>query len=165
MDELLLVRPSPVHAGAYRAALAEFHAEGRLLDVHPDGVLAHIQELRLSALYPGQYGVCESVYWGLVAGDFVGRVNLRHELTPELTAWGGHIGYEVRPSRRREGHGHALLRGVLPQARALGLTRALLTCRADNAASLRIIEAAGGVLEDTVYGPEGEGRRYWIGLT
>ncbi len=163
--ELQLVRPDATHVLAFGAALPEFHAEGRLLDVHPDGVAAHVRELRLSAVEPGQYGVRETVLWALLGREFVGRVNLRHDLTPELRLWGGHIGYEVRPSARRRGVGRALLRGALPHARALGLTRVLLTCDDTNLASIRIIEGEGGVLEDITPGPQGERRRrYWIAL-
>jgi predicted acetyltransferase len=46
----------------------------------------------------------------------------------------------------------------------MGLDRVLLTCLPENTASARIIEKAGGVLEDireTALGPE---RRYWISL-
>lgn len=72
---------------------------------------------------------------GVVNGEYVGRVSLRHRLNAGLEAWGGHIGYEVRPSVRGRGYGHALLAGMLPHARTLGLERALLHCDDSNAAS------------------------------
>ena len=72
---------------------------------------------------------------GVVNGEYVGRVSLRHRLNAGLEAWGGHIGYEVRPSVRGRGYGHALLAGMLPHARTLGLERVLLHCDDSNAAS------------------------------
>ena len=72
---------------------------------------------------------------GVVNDEYVGRVSLRHRLNAGLEAWGGHIGYEVRPSVRGRGYGHALLAGMLPHARTLGLERVLLHCDDSNAAS------------------------------
>lgn len=103
----------------------------------------------------------ETVLLGVVNGEYVGRVSLRHRLNAGLEAWGGHIGYEVRPSVRGRGYGHALLAGILPPARTLGLERVLLHCDDSNAASICIIEKAGGMLERLVVNPDREtGRRY-----
>lgn len=90
--------------------------------------------------------------------EFVGYLALRHSLTPWLLEQGGHIGYAVRPSRRREGHASRALVLALGEAAALGLDRVLLTADEDNVASWRVIEAAGGVYEDSRKGM----RRYWV---
>jgi predicted acetyltransferase len=101
-------------------------------------------------------------FW-IVDGDgpgreFVGYLALRHALTPRLLEEGGHIGYSVRPSRRREGHASRALAAGLREAGCLGLERVLLTCDEDNVASRRTIEGAGGTYEDSRNGT----RRYWI---
>lgn len=71
---------------------------------------------------------------------------------------GGHIGYDVRRSRRRAGHATAMLAATLPVAHRLGIDPALVTCDADNVGSRRVIEANGGVLED-----ERNGKlRFWL---
>jgi predicted acetyltransferase len=80
------------------------------------------------------------------AGEIVACVRLRLQLTPALEVEGGHIGYDVRPSFRRQGFGTAALRLVLPEARRLGLLRVRLTVDADNLASVRVIERNGGIL-------------------
>ena len=98
-----------------------------------------------------------------VDGAIVGRVSIRHELNDYLERFGGHIGYAVRPAHRRRGYGRAILRQSLDVARSVGLSRVLLTCDDTNAASVRIIESCGGLLEDVVAADEGERlRRYWI---
>ena len=81
----------------------------------------------------------------------VGRIVLRHELTPDLREFGGHIGYEVRPSFRRRGVAGEMLRLVLktPKAREIGMI--LLTCAPGNVASIKTITANGGVLEKTAW--------------
>ncbi|MEO5663968.1 MAG: GNAT family N-acetyltransferase, partial [Nocardioides sp.] len=80
--------------------------------------------------------------------DYLGRISCRHELTDWLAEYGGHVGYEVRPSARRQGHATTMLRAVLPHVHALGIDPALLTCDDTNVASRKVIEAAGGVFED-----------------
>jgi predicted acetyltransferase len=100
---------------------------------------------------------CTTLWW--VDGEqYLGRLAIRHRLTDFLFEVGGHIGYDVRPGRRREGHATAMLRAALPWARDLGIDRALVTCDDDNIGSIRVIEAAGGVLEDV----RGIKRRYWV---
>lgn len=93
-------------------------------------------------------------------GLLVGFLSLRHELNDFLRRVGGHVGYSVRPSRRREGHAGRALGAALDRARALGIERALITCDDTNLASARTIESRGGVLEDVIHGK----RRYWITL-
>ncbi|WP_373291990.1 GNAT family N-acetyltransferase [Nocardia pneumoniae] len=64
-------------------------------------------------------------------------------------AGGGHIGYVIAPQFRRRGCGTEILRQTLSLAKALGITRARLTCRVDNIASRRVITACGGMLDAT----------------
>jgi predicted acetyltransferase len=85
-------------------------------------------------------------------------MSIRHELNDWLREVGGHIGYDVRRSRRREGHATAMLRAALVVAHDLGIERALLTCDDDNLASRLVIERNGGVLEGTRAGK----LRYWV---
>jgi predicted acetyltransferase len=80
--------------------------------------------------------------------EVLGRLAIRHRLTPALEAAGGHIGYDVRPGARRQGHATAMLHAALPIAHALGVNPALLTCEKPNTASQRVIEANGGQLLD-----------------
>ena len=125
---LTLERPSLALLPSFRAALVEEQAEGNYLDLTPEALPAHIAALLARSHDPLPGRVPETVFWGVVGGEYVGRVSLRHFLDPQLEQWGGHIGYQVRPSRRGQGYGHALLGGVLPHARALGLERVRLHC-------------------------------------
>ncbi|WP_210414608.1 GNAT family N-acetyltransferase [Microlunatus elymi] len=99
--------------------------------------------------------------------EVVGFIALRHELNDLLMIIGGHIGYSVRPSRRREGIARTALGLVLREAEARGLDRLLITCDDDNVASYRTIESCGGVLQDVRdRADQGYGlvRRYWVEL-
>ena len=86
--------------------------------------------------------------WWAEGDEYLGRITVRHRLTPSLRLVGGHIGYDVRPSARRHGHATLMPAAALPVARGLGIDRALITCVVDNVGSRKVIEANGGVLED-----------------
>jgi predicted acetyltransferase len=88
----------------------------------------------------------------------VGRISLRHELTPWLYEVGGHIGYAVRPSARRRGYATRALALMLPISNARGIDPVLVTCDDDNVPSRKVIEANGGVLEDVRNGK----LRFWV---
>ena len=104
--------------------------------------------------------VHSNYYWITDDGEFVGYLALRHSLTRWLLDEGGHIGFSVRPSRRRQGHARRALGLALIEAKGLGLDRVLLTCDDDNDGSRLTIEGNGGVYEDTRKGK----RRYWIDI-
>ena len=94
----------------------------------------------------------------LDGAEVVGRISLRHALTPWLLEVAGHIGYAVRPSARQRGHATRALALMLPVAAARGLDPVLVTCDEDNVASRKVIEANGGVLEDV----RNSKMRFWI---
>jgi predicted acetyltransferase len=91
----------------------------------------------------------------------VGRISLRHALTPWLLEVGGHIGYAVRPSARGRGYATRALALMLPVAAAHGIDPVLITCDDTNVASRKVIEANGGVLEDNRNGK----LRFWVPTT
>lgn len=101
------------------------------------------------------------------SGAIVGVARLRHRIdTPFLSKDGRHIGYDVPPSHRGQGFGHAALRAALAEAKHLGLRRVLLVTGVDNTASRVIIERQGGELESIAFSEFwGEQLcRYWVNL-
>jgi predicted acetyltransferase len=111
--------------------------------------------------------VQDSTQW-LIDGDgtILGWVSIRHRLTERLMHRGGHIGYYIRPSARRRGHGTLICRLALEKAREIGIRRVLITCAKDNIGSNRIIRKNGGVLENEVWDEADKETvcRYWIDL-
>lgn len=98
-----------------------------------------------------------------VGGLLVGRASIRHALNADLLAWGGHIGYAVRPAFRRRGFARRILRLSLDLAAQRGVPSALVCCADTNVASATVIESCGGVLENLGPGEDGlPTRRYWI---
>lgn len=169
-----LVRPAQKYQASFLGALREAQAAGSGLadtltwdpaELEADfpAFLAGLRRYEPGQTLPESF--VPSEVWWLVEGDeFLGRLSIRHTLNERLREFGGHIGYEVRPSARRRGHATRMLRLALLRASALGIERALVTCDADNLGSRAVIEANGGE-------PEGEFRldfhpvpvrRYWI---
>ena len=98
-----------------------------------------------------------TVWWYISGEEYLGEIVVRHQLTPDLERSGGHIGYEVAPAWRRQGHATAMLAAALVECRRLGLSKVLITCDAANEGSRRVILANGGVPD----APDGE-YRFWI---
>ena len=86
-------------------------------------------------------------FW-LMDGDTpLGLGKIRHRLTDALRESGGHIGYAVAAPYRGKGYGKELLRLLIAEARAMGITEPLLvTVHPDNTPSRRTAEANGGLL-------------------
>lgn len=110
--------------------------------------------------------VPQTTYWLVDNDEFIGRVDIRRSLTEHLLKEGGHIGYDIRPSKRKLGYGKKLLELSLPKAKKLGITKVLITCDETNSASKRIIESNGGILENRIKFHKGKSPklRYWIPL-
>jgi predicted acetyltransferase len=167
---VFLVVPSEDYRDSYLEALREFQLEGRQRDISLEEIAtdfgSFVQHLHTQAdrtrIKPGL--VPSSEFWLVDGNDYLGMLRLRHELDEHLLQKGGHIGYAIRPSRRKQGYGKLILKYGLQQAKAFGFERVLLTCDQDNHSSRTIIESNGGVLENII---QVEGWpalvcRYWI---
>lgn len=169
IETATLERPSIQLKKSYLEAIAEFHNERRYIDVHIDVLEndfdTYLDTFAKEALQENTTPdkVPQTTYWLTNNGEYIGRLSIRHELNDHLLKIGGHIGYDVRPSKRRMGYGTKQLELGLEKARELGLGRALLTCDKDNIGSRKIIESHGGVLENEVPG-EVPKLRFWIDL-
>jgi predicted acetyltransferase len=95
-------------------------------------------------------------------GELVGRTSIRHVLNDFLFSVGGHIGYGVRPSFRRQGFATEILKQSLTYINQLGITEVLVTCLDDNVGSFEVIQSQGGILENKVEYEGALWRRYWI---
>lgn len=163
-----LVTPALRFRGSFAAAMAEFWEEGRgseddrsmigrylrdrAFEVETDEAFGRfvdgVRAERLEETPRPEGFVPDTELWWVEGDDFLGRIGIRHRLTPLLLEMGGHIGYDVRPSARRHGHATEMLRKALTVAHELGIDPALITCDVDNVGSRAVIERNGGVLED-----------------
>lgn len=103
---------------------------------------------------------------GVVDGQIVGRLSIRHRLNDFLERIGGHIGYGIIRNFRRQGYGTEMLKQALPVCSALGIKKVLITCDIDNFGSRKVIERCGGIFENVTNEPQlkVQKRRYWIDI-
>ena len=96
----------------------------------------------------------------------VGMIQIRHCFNDYLEKFGGHIGYSIRPSERRNGYAKEMLRMALPFCREIGLEKVLITCIDGNIGSEKTILANGGAYESTTHEPNDNKylKRFWICL-
>jgi predicted acetyltransferase len=89
----------------------------------------------------------QTTYW-IICDDenAVGKLTIRHSLTPKLEKLGGHFGYEIRPSYRRKGIASVALALGLLKIRTLGVSDVVITCDEDNLGSIGVMEHNGGIL-------------------
>ncbi|MFC7550133.1 GNAT family N-acetyltransferase [Plantactinospora sp. GCM10030261] len=173
-----LVGPTESVHRSFLAAMAEFQAEGR---GRPDDATSLGEELRRYGTQwtdvtgfhrfvaellaqvreeaPRPDGWVPTTYlWWVDGPEYLGRLAVRHRLTPVLRELGGHIGYDVRPTARRRGHATAMLRAALPIAHRLGIDPALIMCDVTNVASRLVIERNGG----KPAGQHGDKLHFWL---
>jgi predicted acetyltransferase len=168
---LQLVEPVPRYKAAILEAVAEMQAIGEW-DISPDAFAARFDDMlrelaaaRDPATAP--HGVLPyEDFWLMEHDIWIGLLTLRPQINAQFLHSGGHIGYVVRPSKRRCGYGTALLRLGLDKARERGLQRVLLTCDETNIGSRKIIETNGGQFENAVVvaGQTVQKLRYWISI-
>jgi predicted acetyltransferase len=172
---ITLVEPSIIYKDACLDAVREFHAVGEYSITAEElgAKFAELIELLDRAKDPASAPLGELAYedfWLMEGDEWIGKLTLRTTINEQYLHAGGHVGYEIRPSKRRQGYGTALLRLGLEKARERGLKRVLLTCDETNLGSRKIIEANGGQLENLVEVAGQAGlqaarkMRYWIDL-
>jgi len=186
-----LVSPSTAYKKSFLTGAKEFNEEGKLNSTYLNGLGFSIESLKSnfehfvnalkrlsnSAFLPDGWYV-DQVFWLIANNEYVGQVSIRPQLTtPYLLTYGGHIGYSIRPSKRKRGYGIQTLSLALNVAKKNKLNKVLVTCDSDNVGSRKIIEYNGGCFETAIPMTQSsfrtEGRhsergikklRYWIPL-
>lgn len=96
--------------------------------------------------------------------EIVGAIGIRWKQVPILMAFGGLIGYSIRPSQRGKGYASEMLKLALNKFKNTSIDNVLITCKDFNLASKKVIEKNGGIYENT-YINNDDGYtylRYWI---
>ncbi len=163
-----LIRPSLQFKDSFIEGTYEYIRENLGVSWNPhileERFPEYLEALQSAETEPLAGDVPTSNYWLIVNGDtYAGDLELRHHLTDALKRFGGHIGYKIRPSLRRNGYGKLICKLGLLEARRRGITDILITCDDNNIGSQKIIEANGGVLKDRINNRRGVlTRRYWV---
>jgi len=176
MADPQLIEPAARYKDSYAAALREgLHLEPApeeeilLAEKDFDAYMAHRHDLSRPVTLPNgllMSRLPQIDLWLVKDGEFLGIASIRPQLNEPLRERGGNLGYAVRKSERGKGYGKLMMQLALPHAKALGLDKLLITCNDDNTGSIKIIEGAGGVLQDkiSIEGLPVLHRRYWIQL-
>lgn len=111
-------------------------------------------------------------FWVIKTNDngeeaYVGRISLRHALTDNLRKVGGHVGYDVVPSKRGLGYAKTALRLVLEKAKKMGMPEVLITCDETNEPSKRtiigVLKEYGGKEEEALESDHDVKKlRFWV---
>lgn len=172
-EDMRLEVPDARFRESFLEAMREFQAIGEddelpaPLETIAQDFDGFVERLLEFAANPIGTFVPQSPFWIAHGDQYVGRLDIRHRLNENLLSFGGHIGYDIRPSMRRRGFGTRALALGLVEARKLGIERVLVTTSEYNVASRKIIEANGGVLENMIPTRFREELtcRYWIDVT
>lgn len=110
-----------------------------------EGWLQRLEEVRNTPvsenLVPG-----ETFFLVNELNDIIGCINIRYELNDQLRAFGGHIGYSIRPTERGNGYNNINLYLALEECQRHGIEEVLLDCCVTNLGSDATIRRLGGNL-------------------
>lgn len=175
MEELILLRPTAEYAVQIMERKKEYLAADSSMDGcgpmrRTDDPIEYIEKCAIEEnpeTCPAP--LVPATQFMLVRKDdnkVLGFLQVRHEFNDYLSKFGGHIGYSVRPSERRNGYAKEMLKMALPYCKEIGLDKILITCIDGNIGSEKTILANGGVYESTIHEPnENEDlKRFWITL-
>lgn len=147
-DKVLLIRPEKRYLLSYLEGCKEsfssihdryiIHDPGRF-EIWKDTIFIQYQKSEAGIDLPPGF-VPSITFWLVNDNDFIGCVNLRLRLTPELTEYGGHLGCFIRAGMRHRGYGTLAFKLALKEARRHRISPVLLTCTGSNVASYRQLE-------------------------
>lgn len=148
---LKLVRPSEKYLSSALKACQEYAADKTAFQtIQPVSYMIEKlseQQNYFYTLYKEEVGidlkpgyVPQTTFWLVEDEQYIGTFALRHNLTEALRQRGGHIAYQILPSKRGLGYATKGLFLCLQEALKLGLEEVLITCVEDNIASYKVMK-------------------------
>src|SRR3989339_17640 len=132
-NSIQLVKPVIKYKKSFIQGAKEFQKEGRNVDLDIEDLDKNFDKF-VTKLLNEELGIGlkdgyipASTLWLIDNDEFIGKVSIRHTLTEKLLQEGGHIGYEIRPSKRKMGYGTKILALAVKSAKNLGIEKILVT--------------------------------------
>ena len=171
--KMKLVIPSQKYKKSYLAAEREFFKVGEIKAIERPYYEMMVkdfssflldEENQRKGINLRKGRVSQTRYWLIDEEEYIGFVSIRHRLNAHLKQIGGHIGYQIRPSKRKKGYGTVILKYALQKVKGLGIKKVLITCDKSNIGSRKIIEANEGRLIGEFKAPKHKPKilKYWI---
>ena len=178
---LRLVLPDTKFLSSYLEALREGYqlgvrpisSEDEIKEIEKDP-FSHFKMLNIQGGYftpedgVKRKRVPDNMFWLVDDDEFIGAVNIRYALNDFLEIHAGHLGYGIRPSKKRQGYATKMVGLALSILRKREVDKCMITAGEKNIGSWKAIESNGGVMVGTVENifqdDAGLTRQYWIDL-
>ena len=174
MSKLTLIFPQEQHKKSWNNIINEFQQHNEKISPYTlkfdcenyDDFLKKTQQFFNDDSIPSQFVPCATYFlMDEKQEKILGAINIRYCLNEYLKNYGGHIGYGIAPSERRNGYATKMLAMSLEKCREFGIENILVVCNKDNIASAKTIINNGGILENEVSEADGTlVQRYWINI-
>lgn len=106
-----------------------------------------------------------SLYFWIDEWEIVWAIDIRHNIIhPDLKNYGGHIGYGIRPGKRRKWYASEILRIGILEAKKLNIEKILIAHHPENIASEKVIIKNGWEYFETKTKGNETYKKYWIAL-
>lgn len=176
MKEVFLIEPSKEYKDKFAQMVQDYEKNGEreYFDIYKealDDFNKYVEKLINNSRgigLPEGWVPCSNLWLVNSEKEILGVIRIRKELNSEfLKNIGGHIGYDISPSNRRNGYGELILKLGLEKVKSINITSALLTYKSNNYASAKVIEKNRGFFDSEILDNESENffRRYWINIT
>lgn len=173
MNRLKLVLPTPEYEEKLMDYKREFIENGDSMDgsaglnnaeTFEEWYSAFLDNLKEETVRKGLVPATTYMAISTDNGRLIGMIDIRHRLNDYLLNYGGHIGYSIRKSERKQGYATEMLALALKECTKLNIKKVLITCDKENIASVKTMINNGAKLENEI--PEGNRitQRYWITL-
>ncbi len=150
---LKLVKPSAKYLQSALTACSEFMSNPSIFQIQSIDEMIQIlpdnADRYFYKLYMEENGinlklnyVSQTIFWLVDDEEYIGTFALRHNLTDYLKEIGGHIAYQIKPSKQKQGYATKGLLLCIGEALKIGLEQVLITCKENNIASYKTMQKA-----------------------